>query len=171
MPAPGTQDPIVPEDFYPPRNGGVWVPAPIKSGRFLYWWVGNPPEKDFEGTLVPKTVGALTRNFAPTGSGYVLYADSDGDGTVRDEYMRRIGEKNADEIVICTDWSGQIGAGNRGWTFIHGKQGTIAFDAPQDEAKRLLRSRKNNLYGDGHAESKRPDECTWRWGPGGPACW
>ena len=38
-------------------------------------------------------------------------------------------------------------------------------------AKKLYRSWKNNLYGDGHAESKRPDEVKWRWGPKGPACW
>lgn len=168
--APSTQPQVEPTDFYPPRNGGVWG---TNSGRFLYWWVGNPPEKDCDVALVAKTSGGMTENFAPIGLGYVLYGDTDNDGTVRDEYMRRVGEKNADSIVICTDWSGQIGGTNRGWSFIHGKRGFVdpaSVDAAA-EAERQRRSWKNNLYGDGHAESKHPGEVKWRWGPGGPACW
>jgi len=38
---------------------------------------------------------------------------------------------------------------------------------------KLARSWKNNLYGDGHAESKRPDEVQWRWNrnAAGAYCW
>jgi hypothetical protein len=102
---------------------------------------------------------------------YVTHRDVDGDGMIRDEYMRKLGDKNVSEIVVSTDWSGQIGTGNRGWFFIHGKQAWMAPTATPAERKKLYRSWKNNLYGDGHAESKRPDEVEWRWGPGGPACW
>jgi hypothetical protein len=50
-----------------------------------------------------------------------------------------------------------------GWFFIHGKLSLIPANSPQAERKKLTRAWKNNLYGDGHAESKRPDEVEWRW--------
>ena len=162
------QTPTRPEDFYPKLFGEPWVGAPIKSGRILYWWCANPNPPDYDGPLVSVTASGQTGMFAP--AGYPRWRDVDNDGTIRDEYIRKVGEKRADEIVICTDQSGQL-AGGAGWIFIHGRQDQMPAAATQDEAKRLRRSWKNNLYGDGHAESKRPDEVQWRWGPASPLCW
>jgi hypothetical protein len=46
--------------------------------------------------------------------------------------------------------------------FIHG---TPTF-APRGvvDSRNVKLSWKNNVYADGHAESKRPDEVKWRWG-------
>ena len=163
------QSQTVPEDFYPKAHGEPWVGGPIKSGRILYWWCANPNPPDYNGALAPVTASGQTGMFAP-GGGWPRWRDVDEDGSIRDEYVRKVGEKRADEIVICTDQSGQL-AGGAGWIFIHGKQDQMPAVATQDEAKRLRRSWKNNLYGDGHADSKRPDEMIWRWGPTAPLCW
>jgi hypothetical protein len=40
-----------------------------------------------------------------------------------------------------------------------------------DDRRKLVRSWKNNLYGDGHAERKRPDEMEWRFSPTNARCW
>jgi hypothetical protein len=61
--------------------------------------------------------------------------------------------------------------GGQGWFFIHGNLKSIPSGAAADDRKRISGAWKNNLYGDGHAESKRPDEVEWRWGPSAPACW
>jgi prepilin-type N-terminal cleavage/methylation domain-containing protein len=172
---PAGQTPIVPEDFYPPRLGEPWQPGPpIKSGRFLYWWVGNPPEKDWDGAsaLQAKTNGTTTVNFPNTALGFVRFGDSNNDGQIRDEYMRKVGDKHAEDIVICTDQSGQF-VGGQGVFYVHGKreQYLLGSGATVDDVRRLQRSWKNNLYGDGHAESKKPGDTKWRWGPGAPALW
>ena len=166
------QEPIQPSDFYPPRWGVAWLPAPIKHGRILYWWVANPPENDCNVALAAQMNGGVTVNFPPTGMGYVRFGDSDNDGTVRDEYIRRVGEKNADQIVICTDQSGQF-VGGQGVFYVHGKreQYLLGSGATIPDVQRLKRSWKNNLYGDGHAESVKPDATKWRWGPTAPALW
>jgi prepilin-type N-terminal cleavage/methylation domain-containing protein len=169
---PGTQPPISPDDFYPPYWGKAWPGSPPAGtgGRILYWWVGDPNAPDYEGPLTRTGLGDTTPRFTPAGHANV-FRDVNGDGRIRDEYMRKVGDKGAANIVVSTDWSGQIGSGNRGWFFIHGKQVWMDPSLKPDDRKKLYRSWKNNLYGDGHADSKRPDEVEYRWGPAGPACW
>jgi hypothetical protein len=165
------QDPILPSDFYPPRHGDLWIGAPIKSGRFLYWWTANPAERDVDAAASISTFNSGTASVSGASPAtYIRFVDSEGDGNFRNEYIRRVGEKHAEDIVICTDQSGQLSSG-QGWFFVHGKQENLAKTQTVPDAKFLKRSWKNNLYGDGHAESKRADEVKWRWGPGGPACW
>jgi prepilin-type N-terminal cleavage/methylation domain-containing protein len=165
-------------DFYPPAAGNPWVSSPIQSGRTKYWWVANPNAPDWNGPLVTATSNGVTADFASLTPGaaqpapqYAVpaYADCNKNGTIRDEYMRKLGDKRVAEIVICTDQSGQIAGA--GWYFIHGRLGVIPANAPLADRKKLTRSWKNNLYGDGHAEQKRPDEVEWRWAPANPACW
>jgi len=185
--------PIVPEDFYPPdtaaaQYGGMTADAQtivanyeaahggsaLVPGRILYWWTGNPSNNGFLDYSGPLDANGFVANGALPG-GDLVFRDWDGNGSIRDNYMRRLGEKKAYGIVICTDWSGQLGNGNRGWTFIHGRQalfvptGNNALDIAT--AQRYRTAWKNSLYGDGHAESKRPDEVHWAWGPNGPAAW
>jgi len=83
--------------------------------------------------------------------------------------MRKMGEKNAANIVICTDQSG--GIDTTGWYFHHGKFSIIPANAPMAERRKLERAWKNNLYGDGHVEPKRPDEVEWRFGVTNGMCW
>jgi prepilin-type N-terminal cleavage/methylation domain-containing protein len=168
---PAGQDPIEMSDFYPPDHGKPWIGAPIKSGRISYWWVADPNEPDYQGPPVAPMAdpggGGTIGGFAPSGP---RWRDVNMNGSIRDEYMRRLGDKNVANIVICTDQSGQL-TGGQGWIFIHGKEAHLDKSASPSEKKKLYQSWKNNLYGDGHAESKRPDEVEWRWGPGAPACW
>jgi len=102
------------------------------SGRIRYWWLANPDD-----------VNA------------VKWFDIDGNGTNRNEYLCRLGEKDAYTVIIATDQSRQQ---NTGWFFIHGSN-----PGPKGS--------KNNLYGDGHAETKRFDQIVARWGPSNPAAW
>jgi len=163
--APGAQPQVTPDDFYPPDHGALWG---ANSGRILYWWVGNPDALDWPGT--PALTLATGDDIARFCTQHP-YRDVNGDGRLRDEYMRKVGDKNTTNIVVSTDWSGQLGGTSRGWFFIHGRQAHLDPTFTPADAKKLYRSWKNNLYGDGHAESKRPDEVVWRWGSGSPACW
>jgi prepilin-type N-terminal cleavage/methylation domain-containing protein len=173
---PAGQLPIEDTDFYPPGHGGVWVSTPIQSGRIKYWWVANPNSDDFVGgALVADASGNMWGSLTPgtvtatAPYGVPAYCDTDKDGSIRDEYMRKMGEKNAPNIVICTDQSGQFAGA--GWFFIHGKLEVVPATATQAERAKLTRSWKNNLYGDGHADRRRPDEVMTRWAPASPACW
>jgi len=147
--APGTQVEIIPDDFYPIDHNLAWdYRGAGTSGRITYWWVADPQQPD------------------PS----VSFIDTDGNGTSRNEYLRRIGEHNATNIVMSTDQSGQLNSG-RGWYFVHGRKGWLAPTFTPADAKKMNRCWKNNLYGDGHVESKRPDEVIARWAPASPACW
>jgi hypothetical protein len=175
--APGGQAPIENTDFYPPLYGKTWSYPP--GGRTTYWWLGNPNADDVQGDLVPASDGTDIAYFATltpsktdtsTPYGTPAFADSNRNGTIRDDYIRKLGDKRASEVVICTDQSGQL-TGGQGWYFVHGKFAKLDKNASPADKKKLHQSWKNNLYGDGHCESKRPDEVEWRWGPTAPACW
>ena len=97
------------------------------------------------------------------------YRDVNQNDSIRDEYMRKMGEKNSANIVICTDQSG--GVSLTGWIFKHGEFAVLPINGPMDDRRKLVRSWKNNLYGDGHVERKRPDEVEWRFGPTNGRCW
>ena len=177
---PAGQPEIVDTDFYPPAHGGVWNSVPIQSGRIKYWWLANPGPPDYTGgalTEVPAGSGLFWASASPTATGGAnpygtpAYCDSNGNGTIRDDYLRKVSDKRAPEIVICTDQSGQFGAGSAGWYFIHGRGESISSSSSQTDRAKLTRSWKNNLYGDGHAESRKPSECFVRWSPNAPACW
>jgi hypothetical protein len=141
----------------------------------LYWWLGNPNPPDYVGTLTDVTGGGDFFASATPGSiaapqyGAPAYRDVNRNGSIRDEYMRRMGEKNSALIVICTDQSGDIS--QTGWYFHHGKFAILPPNAPMGDRRKLVRTWKNNLYGDGHVEQKRPDEVEWRFGPTNGMCW
>jgi hypothetical protein len=175
---PAGQLPITPADFYP-LPGQPWISSPVQSGRTTYWWLANPNSDDHIGPLVTATYNGVSKMFgslspgAPSATdpyGCPAFADVNNNGTIRDDYVRRPGEKHATRTVMCTDQSGQLSTG-QGWFFIHGKIAKIDTNASQADRARLTRSWKNNLYGDGHAASLRPDEVDWHWAPNAPACW
>ena len=172
---PAGQRPIAEADFYPPDHNLPWVDTPIQSGRALYWWLANPNPPDYVGTLTDVTgngdffASATPASMAPPQYAAPAYRDVNKNGSIRDEYMRRIGEKNSANIVICTDQSG--GMNQTGWYFHHGKFAMIPTNGPMDDRRKLVRSWRNNLYGDGHVEQKRPDEVEWRFSPTNGMCW
>jgi prepilin-type N-terminal cleavage/methylation domain-containing protein len=163
--------------FYCPANtlwdvegaGGAHDPSRFKepavsSGvgavKVKYWYVANPWRQG--GPAPIKTAGTARPDQADA---FGQWADSDGDGRLRDEYICKVGEKGAAEIVIATDQTRQANPAayaTGGWMFIHG---TPTY-APRGvvDATNVKLSWKNNVYADGHAESKRPDEVKWHWG-------
>ena len=129
-----------------------------------YWYVGNPWRNGGPGGPTP---AAPTSPEIVAGSfGYRQWIDVDGDGVAHDEYFAKLGQKNSTDIVIATDKSRQQGGG---WLFLHGKVGMAV--ASSSDTSKIKAAWKNNLYADGHAEPKRPDEVKPRWALANPAIW
>jgi prepilin-type N-terminal cleavage/methylation domain-containing protein len=137
--------------------------------RIGYWYVGNPWRPGGPGGAAGVTTGmpAAAAAYALSGEyGYRQWIDTDGDNIGKDEYFSKLGEKNSTEIVIATDKTRQQGGG---WWFLHGKLG-IAVGSSTD-TRFIKAAWKNNLYADGHAEPKRPDEVKPRWSWSNPVVW
>ena len=66
--------------------------------------------------------------------------------------LAALAASGAQRIVIACDLGGQLGSG-RGWFFVHGRFNKLDPTAPPADAKKLTGCWKNNLYGDGHADS------------------
>ena len=114
------------------------------AGRMKYWYVGNPnpfyPLYHYPG---PYPVAAP---LGPTSADWRIW-DRNHSGDNRDDYMVKIGDKRSSEITIMTDQSLQELSVNTtafGYSFLHGRN------------RQRLSGWKNNLFGDGHAESRRP---------------
>jgi prepilin-type N-terminal cleavage/methylation domain-containing protein len=134
----------------------------INNARIRYWYMANPnpyyPRLHYNPD--DPAAPALDRQ----------WVDTNQNGTNRDEYMIKVGDKHVYRIAIATDQSRQ--ANNAfGMYFLHGSKGKWW---------------KNNLYGDGHVESRAPhgsfaeltknppisdDVMGWRWGPTNKAVW
>jgi prepilin-type N-terminal cleavage/methylation domain-containing protein len=158
-----TTPPLVLPQHDPARFEQVPVFADTSGVRIRYWWMGNPWRPSG-----PNVVAGDIPTASP--KGYRQWIDADNDGETRDEYMCRINEKKADEIVIATDQTRQVGGG---WTFFHGTRRNVTPGEANhaENAARMQSSWKNNLYGDGHVERKRPDEIKLRYAPTNPAAW
>ena len=133
-----------------------------------YWYMGNPWRRGGPGGPTP-AVGppGIPASVLQSGQyGYRQWLDIDGDGVGHDEYFSKLGQKNSTEVAIATDKSRQMGGG---WLFLHGKIGMVISN--QTDPSKIKAAWKNNLYADGHAESKRPDEVKPRWAAANPALW
>jgi prepilin-type N-terminal cleavage/methylation domain-containing protein len=105
----------------------------------LYWWLANP------------TLDTAARFF-----------DANHDGSITDEYIRKVDVRRISNIAISTDQSRQQRPQARdgyGWYFVHGSQGT-AYNSFDTQG---LVAWKNNLYGDGHAAAVRAPSVIRRW--------
>ncbi|MGB7160302.1 MAG: type II secretion system protein [Tepidisphaeraceae bacterium] len=133
-----------------------------------YWYVGNPWRPGGPGgpTPMPPNSPPITPAILDGSFGYRQWLDVDQDGLARDEYFSKLGEKNSAEIVIATDKSRQVGGG---WLFMHGRVGMVVANAT--DTSKIKAAWKNNLYADGHAEPKRPDEVKNRYSINNPAQW
>ncbi|HZZ44979.1 MAG TPA: DUF1559 domain-containing protein [Tepidisphaeraceae bacterium] len=125
------------------------------SGKFRYWWVGNPWGNDVSEMVTSKV--------NPEVESAITFYDIDNDGITKPgvEYVRKITDHNQATVAICVDRSRQsaVSATNpQGtWFYVHG---TNSGDK---------RGWKNELFGDGHCESLKagdPNDLTPGFSPG-----
>jgi prepilin-type N-terminal cleavage/methylation domain-containing protein len=149
-----------PETFRAPRATiSPGEPGFIGAVTIGYWYVANPWRPGGHGGPNPATYALPPGVASWEDYGHRQFVDVNQNGTVQDEYLSKMGQKRATEIVIATDKSRQGGAG---WLFLHGKLG---FNPAGNNSTNIVKTAwKNNLYGDGHAESVRPDQVVHRWG-------
>ena len=130
------------------------------AGRFGYWWCANPY---FPGSTNQDLSAATLyyhQDSAAGDSGPPPVGNTARPCTPGIDYMRKMGDKNSATITICTDQSRQQTAAGVVWYWMHGTGSTSA-----------VKSWKNNLFGDGHADSRRGAEIIKRWGLTNPAAW
>ncbi|HTL29920.1 MAG TPA: type II secretion system protein [Tepidisphaeraceae bacterium] len=118
------------------------------SGRIRYNYLGCPnpyyPLYHYAGPYPSPAAVAGTLDWR--------YWDRNGNGTNRDEYMVKLGDKNAANITVVVDSIRFLNSANTntfGLALTHGKG-----SAP-------MSGWLNELYGDGHASSKRPKISNW----------
>ncbi|MEA2707865.1 MAG: hypothetical protein QOF78_466 [Phycisphaerales bacterium] len=122
-----------PEDFMAPR------------GRIKYWYFANPnpyyPQYHFTGTFGPDGSPPAS---AP-GGGQIdwRFWDTNRSGDNRDEYIIKNNDSKPALKLLMTDQSRQFNSAF-GFQFVHGPR------------RSPLQGWKNNLYGDGHVESRAP---------------
>ena len=126
-------------------------------GRIGYWYFGNPnpyfPLYHYKGTFGHANSLGITIPGSPPAAAPGPYMidwriwDTNRNGDNRDEYVVKLGDKDMSRKLLMTDHSRQasFAAGTFGFQFVHGSK-----KRPLDAAW------KNNLYADGHAESRRP---------------
>jgi prepilin-type N-terminal cleavage/methylation domain-containing protein len=132
-----------------------------QGGKFLYSWVANPWTFKTVNDPVPTGGGGN-----PDLAAALNWLHQDVTPPVADttrpckpgvEYLRKMGDKNNATVAICVDQSRQKAAGQ---FWMHGN-GSVN---PQ-------KGWKNELFGDGHCEQVRPDQCKDRWAPANPTGW
>jgi prepilin-type N-terminal cleavage/methylation domain-containing protein len=129
-----------PEDFMAPR------------GRIKYWYVGNPnpwyPQYHFRG---PFGADGSPPAGPPGGVLDWRFWDTNRNGDNRDEFIIKNSDRNPSQKLLMTDHSRQLSflAGSYGFQFVHGPR------------RRPLQGWKNNLYADGHAESRFPRKASF----------
>lgn len=125
-----------------------------RRGRIGYWYYGNPnpeyPAYHYPGPFGPAAGGTLPSSPPPTNPGGSLdwrIWDTNGNGDNRDEYIVKLGDKGMSTRGLMADQSRQASfkAGTYGFQFVHGSR-----------SNPLAKGLGNVLFGDGHAESRRP---------------
>jgi prepilin-type N-terminal cleavage/methylation domain-containing protein len=117
-----------------------------------YHWKGPPPTVNSQASPVDGTPANWTLDFRMW--------DRNKNGDNRDDYINKIGDKRATDIVVMID---QTRALNNATTDLYGFQlqhGNVS--------GKPLTGWMNELFGDGHVESKRPHWSSWGAKPGKP---
>src|SRR5687768_17153589 len=123
-------------------------------GRIQYWYFGNPngyyPKYHYPGPFGPAAGGTLPGSpplANPGGSLDWRIWDTNQNGSNRDEYIIKLGDKEMAKKGLMSDQSRQasFAAGTFGFQFVHGSK--------RDP---LAKGSGNVLFGDGHAEPRRP---------------
>jgi hypothetical protein len=124
----------------------------MKTGKIRYWYMGNPnpfyPLYHYRGTF------PVMQNTQAGVAATVDWRwwDRNHSGDNRDDYLVKLSDRHATDIAIMTDQSRQGKSGNTnafGFTFIHGRKTHASASSGR------VSGWKNNLYGDGHVESRR----------------
>jgi len=129
-----------PEDFMAAR------------GRIKYWYVGNPnpyyPLYHYPGPFNGDPTLPGSPPMTAPGVGFIdwRFWDTNHNGDNRDEYIIKNNDSKPSMKLLMTDQSRQLSfaADSFGFQFVHGPR------------RSPLQGWKNNLYGDGHAESRFP---------------
>jgi hypothetical protein len=135
----------------------------IADGKFDYWWVANPytsanPTAD-QDVIAGTKFAHMDETDPATGKPGVFHTTGVA-GKPGWDYMRKMGGKRSAEVAICVDQSRQQQAAGGGWFWMHG-----------NGSSNPARGWKNELFGDGHVDTRRADQCVARWAPANPAAW
>jgi prepilin-type N-terminal cleavage/methylation domain-containing protein len=88
--------------------------------------------------------------------------DRNHNGDNRDDYINRVGDKRASEIAVLVDQTRSLNGSSTS-----GNTDDIGFQLQHGNTSgKPLTGWMNELYGDGHAESKRPHWSSWGAKPG-----
>jgi hypothetical protein len=120
-----------------------WPADLMTAGKIKYWYFGNPngyyPRFHYTGGFNPDG------SPASTGGLDWRFWDTNKSGDNRDEYIVKNNDSKPAEKLLMTDQSRQnSGANQWGFQFVHGPR------------RSPIQGWKNNLYGDGHADSRFP---------------
>jgi prepilin-type N-terminal cleavage/methylation domain-containing protein len=138
------------------------------NGKFRYWWVANPWHTNEAASFT--ALAAAGGNVDLMAARVFWHQDVDPpvyDATrpckVSVDYIRKVGDKRAAEIIICTDRSKQATSATvfTNWYMMHGTAGS----------NKNIKGWKNALFGDGHCDSRRADQIKPRWSGGAPQGW
>ena len=115
-------------------------------GRISYWYFGNPnpfyPQYHYQGGF---TADGAPNPAAGAGSLDWRFWDTNKNGDNRDEYIIKNNDSKPSQKLLMTDQNRQLSGANAwGFQFVHGPR------------RSPIQGWKNNLYGDGHAESRFP---------------
>jgi len=141
------------------------------SGKFRYWYVGNPwvAPGNWATVMTPWNNDAELAAY----NGGASWMDIDGDGGVKRgvEYVRKLGDKNSSKVALIVDRSKQQNAAG-GWWYMHGN--------PTKKSAAW----KNECFADGHCDRRWPGDPTAaigtknaedviiaRWSKANPAGW
>jgi type II secretory pathway pseudopilin PulG len=160
------QLPPDPFDYYYAKSSSEPGYSSVVAGWLGYWWV-VPPYHTIPAVAAVKGIGQdhfASNSFWPRDDATGNYREDWKAGTAGYthpcrpgiEYVRKLGDKNAAKVPIVVDMSRQ-GPDSKSFFFMHGSGKRMA-DGTQPGAW------KNELFGDGHADSIRADECKSRWG-------
>ena len=167
--------------------------------KMTYLWVANPFHNMAPATLTAMTQAGysedmLSANVAAPGNGnggfchmdvepdQVNYVDFDTSRPCKPgwDYLRKTSDKRAGEVAIAVDNARQQASGF--FFYPHGSMtgwSTKSFPAAKNSGgpaggyKLTLAPRAwfNELFGDGHAESRRGDQLRFRWAATNPQVW
>jgi len=138
-------------------------PVSSNDGKIRYWWVANPyhvltvtpADEDLQAAtwFAHMDIDPNQTSTASPGPWF----DNNIPCKPGLDYLRKTKDKHPSEVAICVDRSKQknISATNiGGWYMMHGGSGANS-----------KKGWKNELFGDGHCETRRFDQLRERWSP------
>ncbi|HTL29918.1 MAG TPA: prepilin-type N-terminal cleavage/methylation domain-containing protein [Tepidisphaeraceae bacterium] len=147
-------------------NSSRWPEDFALASRIRYNYLGNPnpyyPRYHWKGGVRPVS-NVMVNPIDGSVANYNFdwrYWDTNGNGDNKDEWVQKLGDKNMSNIAVLIDSIRNLNSANCntfGVQFLHG-----------NSKNQPLSGWMNELYGDGHAESKRPHISSWGFKGTGP---